>query len=81
MAAKFLSALLRASLRDKINERLEQLALKREDAAALLGLAPAQVSRLRAGADIFTLDRLVDAAAALGISVRMRVTRPYHVSS
>jgi predicted XRE-type DNA-binding protein len=71
------SSLLRTELRDKINERLEQLALRREEAATLLGLAPAQVSRLRSGNDVFTLDRLVDAAAALGISVRMHATRPY----
>ncbi len=78
MAAKPPSVKLRSGLRDKINGRLEQLALTRDDAAALLGLAPAQLSRLRADRDIFTLDRLVDAAAALGISVRLQATRPYH---
>ncbi len=72
------SVALRAQVRDKIIERLQQLALTREDAAALLGLAPAQVSRLRGGNDVFTLDRLIDAAAALGISVRLHATRPYN---
>jgi predicted XRE-type DNA-binding protein len=71
------SVALRSALRDKIIERLDQLVLKRDEAAALLGLAPAQVSRLRAGQDVFTLDRLVDAASALGISVRLHATRPY----
>ena len=77
MTSKSASLVLRSALRDKINERLEHLALKREDAALLLGLAPAQVSRLRASRDVFTLDRLVDVAAALGITVRMQATRPY----
>jgi len=35
------------------------------------------MSRLRQGEDVFTLDRLIDAAANIGITVRMRATRPY----
>lgn len=78
MATREPSVKLRSEMRERINLRLEQLALKRDEAATLLGLAPAQLSRLRAGQDIFTLDRLVDAAGALGISVRLQATRPYH---
>lgn len=78
MVTKSPSVLLRRKLREKINERLDQLDLKRDDAGELLHLAPAQVSRLRSGQDIFTLDRLVDVAGALGISVRLQATRPYH---
>ena len=33
--------------------------------------------RLRQGEDVFTLDRLIDAAANIGITVRMTATRPY----
>jgi hypothetical protein len=35
------------------------------------------MSRLRQEEDIFTLDRLIDAAANIGITVRMSATRPY----
>jgi hypothetical protein len=35
------------------------------------------MSRLRQGEDVFTLDRLIDAAANIGIAVRMSATRPY----
>jgi hypothetical protein len=35
------------------------------------------MSRLRQGEDVFTLDRLIDAAANIGITVRMTATRPY----
>jgi hypothetical protein len=40
-------------------------------------LSPGQMSRLRTGDDVFTLDRLIDAAANIGIAVRMTATRPY----
>jgi hypothetical protein len=39
------------------------------------------MSRLRQGEDVFTLDRLIDAAANIGISVRMSATRPYRRGS
>ena len=35
------------------------------------------MSRLKKGDDIFTLDRLIDAAANIGITVRMTAMRPY----
>jgi len=71
------SAPLRAQLRARILRRSAELKLKDFEAAARLGLSPGQMSRLRKGEDIFTLDRLIDAAAKIGISVRMRATRPY----
>ncbi len=77
MAKQAPSAILRAQLRERILSRIAQLRLTNADAAARLGLSPAQLSRLRSGADIFTLDRLIDAAANLGITVRMSATRPY----
>jgi hypothetical protein len=40
-------------------------------------LSPGQMSRLRTGDDVFTLDRMIDAAANIGIAVRMTATRPY----
>ena len=71
------SAPLRAQLRERIISRIAELKLRDFEAAEQLGLSPGQMSRLRQGEDIFTLDRLVDAAAHIGISVRMSATRPY----
>jgi len=34
-------------------------------------------SRVRVREDVFTLDRLIDSAANIGITVRMTATRPY----
>jgi len=74
------SAPLRAQLRDRIIDRIAELKLKDFEAAEELGLSPRQMSRLKAEDDIFTLDRLIDAAANIGISVRMSATRPYRRS-
>jgi len=64
-------------LRARIINRIAELNLRDFEAADELGLTPGQMSRLRAGEDVFTLDRLIDAAANIGISVRMTATRPY----
>ena len=71
------SAPLRAQLRERIIDRIAELKLKDVEAAEQLGLSPGQMSRLRQGEDVFTLDRLIDAAANIGIAVRMTATRPY----
>jgi predicted XRE-type DNA-binding protein len=71
------SAPLRAQLRERVIERIAELKLRDFEAAEQLGLSPGQMSRLRAGEDIFTLDRLIDAAANIGIGVRLSATRPY----
>ncbi len=77
MATTAPSARLRAQLRQRILDRIAELKLKDVEAAEKLALTPGQMSRLRAGEDIFTLDRLIDAAAKIGITVRMTATRPY----
>jgi predicted XRE-type DNA-binding protein len=77
MPAKPLSARLRAQLRKRINRRIDELNLNRSGAADALGFTPAQMTRFAKGEDIFSLDRLVDAAAAMGLAVRMTATRPY----
>jgi predicted XRE-type DNA-binding protein len=77
MAGKAPSAALRAQLRARIVNRIAELNLKDFEAAEELGLSPGQMSRLRAQEDVFTLDRLIDAAANIGITVRMNATRPY----
>lgn len=71
------SARLRAQLRERIISRVVELELRDFEAAEQLGLSPGQMSRLRQGEDVFTLDRLIDAAANLGITARMTATRPY----
>ena len=68
---------LRAQLRERIINRIIELKLKDFEAAEQLGLSPGQMSRLRQGEDVFTLDRLIDAGANIGITVRMSATRPY----
>ena len=71
------SVALRAQLRQRIRDRTEELQIQDTAAGERLGLSPAQMSRLNGDEDIFTLDRLVDAAARVGLTVRMRATRPY----
>ena len=77
MATKPPSAGLRAQLRKRILDRIEDLQLNHADAAQRLRLSAAQMSRLASGKDIFSLDRLVDAAARTGLAVRVSATRPY----
>lgn len=77
MPAASPSVVMRRLLREKIRERVLQLQLRHGEAAELLGFSGAQVSRLMGNEDIFTLDRLADAADRAGLSVRMTVTRPY----
>ena len=77
MAAKPPSSRLRALLRTRINRRFKELHLNRADAAEELGFTASQLTRLRADEDIFSLDRLVEAASAIGLAVRMTATRPY----
>jgi predicted XRE-type DNA-binding protein len=71
------SAPLRAQLRERMINRIVELKLMDFEAAEQLGLSPGQMSRLRQGEDVFTLDRLIDAAANIGIKVRVSATRPY----
>ena len=71
------SAPLRAQLRERIINCIAELKLKDFEAAEQLGLSSGQMRRLRQGEDVFTLDRLIDAAANIGVTVRMSATRPY----
>jgi predicted XRE-type DNA-binding protein len=77
MAKPSPSAALRKELRAKIIARIEQLDLSRSAAEKTLGMTAAQISRLEANEDIFSLDRLADAAVRVGLSVRISATRPY----
>jgi len=77
MAKQAPSAALRAQLRARIIDRVDELKLIDFEAAEQLGFSPGQMSRLKGQDDIFTLDRLIDAGANIGITVRMSATRPY----
>lgn len=77
MATKPPSTRLRAQLRECITKRIDEMHMTRTAAGKALGLTPAQMSRLAARQDIFSLDRLVDAAPAIGLTVRLSATRRY----
>ena len=77
MAKPSPSAAMRKELRAKLIARIEQLDLSRSAAEKTLGMTAAQISRLEANEDIFSLDRLVDAAVRVGLTVRISATRPY----
>jgi predicted XRE-type DNA-binding protein len=80
MATQRPSAAFRKLLREKILARTEQLQLEKAEAAERLGISVTQMSRLADGQDIFSLDRLIDAAVRMGLDVRMTATRPYRQS-
>ena len=77
MAKPSTSAAMRKELRTKLSTRIEQLDLSRSAAGKTLGMTAAQISRLQGNEDIFSLDRLVDAAVRIGLAVRISATRPY----
>ena len=80
MATRSQSGALRKQLRQKILDRIEHLQLNQAQAAYQLGLSTAQMGRLARGEDVFSFDRLVDAAAQIGLTVRVTATRPYQQS-
>ena len=71
------SARLRSQLRTRIQHRLDELNITRSQAAQFMGLSIAQTSRLCNDYDAFSLDRLVDAAEGVGLTVEMKAVRPY----
>lgn len=73
------STALRKQLRRRILDRIEQLHLNDSEAAKQLGFTASQMSRLLDNEDIFSLDRLINAAAGVGLTVRMTATRPYRI--
>ncbi len=68
---------LRSQLRTRIQHRIDELNITRAEAAHFMGLSIAQTSRLCNDYDAFSLDRLVDAAEGVGLSVEMKAVRPY----
>lgn len=77
MPAASPSRKLRNVLRARILERIEELHMTRADAAEAMGLDRQQMWRLAAGEDVFSFDRLVEAAVELGLEVRVKAVRPW----
>ena len=71
------SSNLRQQLRKRIQTRLDEIDMTRKQASNTTRLTIAQMSRLCNGYDVFSLDRLVDAAECIGLSVEIRAVRPY----
>lgn len=68
---------LRAELRARMLRRIDELHLSRPEAAEAMGFDRQQMWRLAAGEDVFSFDRLVEAAAGLGLEVRVKAVRPW----
>lgn len=71
------STRMRAQLRERIRDRIADLELKQSDAADFMGLSASQLSRLVNDHDILSLDRLVEAATGIGLTVELKAVRPY----
>ena len=71
------STLLRSMLRERIRNRVADLGWSQREAAEAMGFTRSQMSRLIADEDLFSLDRLVDAAHGIGLATRMTATRPW----
>lgn len=71
------SSELRAHLRARIIDRIADLDLTRQAAGEAMGFNKSQMSRLMADEDSFSFDRLADAAAGIGLLVRVKATRPW----
>lgn len=77
MPAQAPSLRLRADLRARILARIDELNYSRKEAGEAMGFTKQQMSRLYADEDLFTFDRLVDAAEGLGLEVRVKTVRPW----
>lgn len=71
------SSRLRAHLRERIIDRIADLKMTRQAAGEAMGFNKSQMSRLMADEDLFSFDRLVDAAEGVGLIVRVTATRPW----
>jgi len=68
---------LRDALRARILKRIDELGLSPKDAAESMGFDRQQMWRFRAGEDVYSFDRLVEAAAGLDLEVRVSAVRPW----
>ena len=79
MALSSASKDLRATLRSRMLKRIEELKLSPKDAAEAMGFDRQQMWRFKAGEDVYSFDRLVEAAVGLGLEVRVKAVRPWGV--
>ena len=77
MPAAAPSKKLRATLRARMMKRIEELELSQKEAAEALGFNRQQMWRFTAGEDVYSFDRLVDAAVGLDLEVRVKAVRPW----
>ncbi|MBS0337133.1 MAG: hypothetical protein JSS40_10040 [Proteobacteria bacterium] len=77
MALSSASKELRDALRARMLKRIEELKLSPKDAAETMGFDRQQMWRFKAGEDRYSFDRLVAAAAGLGLEVRVAAVRPW----
>ena len=68
---------LRVALRARMMKRIDELGISQKEAAEMLGFNRQQMWRLAAGEDVYSFDRLVDAAAGLELEVRVTAVRPW----
>ncbi len=68
---------LRNALRARMLKRIDELGLAQKDAAEAMGFDRQQMWRFTAGEDVYSFDRLVEAAAGLGLEVRVTAVRPW----
>jgi transcriptional regulator with XRE-family HTH domain len=66
---------LRDALRARMFKRIEELGLSSKDAAEAMGFDRQQMWRLKAGEDVYSFDRLVEAAVGLGLEIRVKAVR------
>lgn len=77
MATTPASKNLRNALRARMLKRIDELGLNRKDAAEAMGFDRQQMWRFAAGEDVYSFDRLVEAAVGLGLEVRVTAVRPW----
>jgi len=77
MPATSPSKKLRGALRVRMLKRIDELGLSPKDAAESMGFDRQQMWRFMAGEDVYSFDRLVEAAVGLDLEVRVSAVRPW----
>ena len=77
MATTSASKQLRADLRARMIKRIAELGLDSKEAAVAMRFDRQQMWRFSAGEDVYSFDRLVEAAVGLGLEVRVKAVRPW----
>jgi len=77
MPATSPSKKLRSALRVRMLRRIDELGLSPKDAAESMGFDRQQMWRFMAGEDVYSFDRLVEAAVGLDLEVRVSAVRPW----